>query len=310
MQSCLPKISSIRYSVGQTRPTAALVDSGVADQHAIESLAARGILNFCEDSRSAQDMCRSCITETLLESGLQPSDIGAVVIGPSTAKWDLKEEYSFLAALASIGFSRAQIFGVSMQACCVANAALDLARLLVSSSSGEKNVLVIIFGKNCEGTRLAPQATTLFSDGAVSCIVSSGFGNLEMVAAASVTDPSLATLEWTEPNFPKYLESGVSSLRQVCQSVYAQGQVSSRDIAAVFGTNGSTIYLQMIGFASGVAGNRVYRKNLSRYAHVYGCDNLIGLRDRTLAQDFHSGEYIISVEWAPNVASACLFRRV
>jgi 3-oxoacyl-[acyl-carrier-protein] synthase III len=310
MESGLPKVSSICYSVGQTKPVAALLDTGFADQQVVESLAARGILNFCEDSRSAQDMCRSCITETLLESGLRPSDIGAVVIGPSTAQWDLKEEYSFLAALASIGFSRAQIVGVSMQACCVANAALDMARLLVSSSSGVSNVLVIIFGKNCGGTRLAPQATTLFSDGAVSCIVSSAFGSLEMIGAATVTDPGLAVLEWNEPNFPQYLQSGVASLRQVCESVYAQGRISSRDIAAVFGTNGSTIYLQMIGFASGVAGSRVYRENLSRYAHVYGCDNLIGLRDRTLAQDFQPGEYVILVAWAPNVASACLFRRV
>jgi len=310
MESCLPKISSICYSVGQIRPIETLVDLGIADQNAIEWLAARGIQNFCEDSRPAHDMCRSCIADTLLESGLQPSDICAVVIGPSMAKWDLKEEQSFLATLASIGFSRTQIFGVSMQACSVANAALDLARLLISSPSGLKNVLVIIFGKNCEGDRLAPQATTLFSDGAVSCIVSSNFGSLEIVSAASLTDPALATLEWTEPNFQKYLLSGVSSLRQVCESVYLQSRISSSDIAAVFGTNGSTVYLQMIGFASGVADNHVYRENLSRYGHVYGCDNLIGMRDRMLTQDFESGEYMISVAWAPIVASACLLRRV
>ncbi|MGY3621899.1 hypothetical protein [Bradyrhizobium sp. USDA 10063] len=310
MQSGLPKISSICYSVGQIRPIEALVELGIADQNAIESLAARGIQNFCEDSRPAHDMCTSCIGDTLLESGLQPSDIGAVVLGHSMAKWDFKEEQSLLAALASMGFSRTQIFGVSMQACTAANAALDLARLLVSSSSGPKNVLVIVFGKDCEGNRLAPQAATLFSDGAVSCIVSSDSGALEIIGAASLTDPALATLEWAEPNFPKYLVSGVASLRKVCESVYSQSRISSRDIAAVFATNGSSIYLQMIGSASGVADNHVYRENLPRYAHVYGCDNLIGMRDRMLAQDFKSGEYIISVAWAPNVASACLLRRV
>lgn len=310
MQSCQPKISSICYSVGRIRPVEALVDLGIADQNAIELLVARGIQNFCEDSRPAPDMCRSCIADTLLESGLQPSDIGAVVIGSSMAKWDLKEERAFLASLASIGFSRTQIFGVSMQACGVSNAALELARLLISSGSGLKNVLVVIYGKSCEEDRLAPQASTLFSDGAVSCIVSSHSGSLEIICAASLTDPALATLEWTETNVQKYLLSGVASLRQVCESVYSQSRISSRDIAAVFGTNGSTIHLQMIQFASGVTDNRVYRENLSRYAHIYGCDNLIGVRDRILTQDFESGEYMVLVAWAPNVASACLLRRV
>ncbi|WP_187436076.1 hypothetical protein [Bradyrhizobium hipponense] len=310
MESTLPKVSSICYSVGEIRPIEALVALGMADQNTIESLAARGIQNFCEDCRPAHDMCTSCIADTLAESGLQPADIGAVVLGHSMAKWDLKEEQAFLSALAAMGFSRSQIFGVSMQACTVANAALDLARLLVSSTFGPKNVLVIIFGKDSEGNRLAPQAATLFSDGAVSCIVSSGSGTLEIVGAASLTDPALAALEWSELSFPKYLVSGVMSLRKVCESVYAQGRISAREIAAVFATNGSSIYLQMIGSASGVADNHVYRENLPRYAHVYGCDSLIGMRDRMRAQDFKSGEYVISVAWAPNVASACLLRRV
>jgi 3-oxoacyl-[acyl-carrier-protein] synthase III len=302
MRTCLPKVSSICYSVGKIRPIAALLDSGV-DQGALDSLAAKGIQNFCEDSRAAHDMCMACVKDTLSESGLRASDINAVVIGPSRAKWDLAAEQSLLAALASIGLSR-------MQACSVANAALDLARLLVLAHSKVKNVLVIVFGKNDEDSRLAPEAATLFSDGAVSCIVSSDFGNLEIVGAASATDPALAALEWTGSNFGRYLQSGIASLHAVCVSVYEQGQVAPRDIAAVFGTNGSSIYLQMIGFAAEVPSDRVYSENLSRYGHVYGCDNLIGIRDRMLAQDFDSGAHVISVAWAPNVASACLLRRV
>jgi 3-oxoacyl-[acyl-carrier-protein] synthase III len=310
MRTSLPKVSSICYSVGKIRPIAALLDSGVADQSTLDSLAAKGIQNFCEDSRAAHDMCMACVKDTLSESGLRASDIDAVVIGPSRAKWDLADEQSLLAALASIALPRTQIYGISMQACSVANAALDLARLLVLAHSKVKNVLVIVFGKNDEDSRVAPEAATLFSDGAVSCIVSSDFGNLEIVGAASVTDPALAALEWTGSNFGKYLQSGVASLHAVCESVYQQGQVAPRDIAAVFGTNGSSIYLQMIGFAAEGPGDRVYSENLSRYGHVYGCDNLIGIKDRMLAQDFDSGAHVISVAWAPNVASACLLRRV
>jgi 3-oxoacyl-[acyl-carrier-protein] synthase-3 len=305
-----PKISSICYSLGQVRPISALLDLGLADQGALDALAAKGLRNFCEDSRSTGHMCTSCVEESLSESGLRAADIDAVVIGPSQVEWNLKDEQDLLSALASIGISRAKIYGISMQACSVGNAALDLARILIVGSSKVRNVLVIIFGRSHDGNRLGPSASTLYSDGSASCIVSADFGVLKIIACASVTDLELAGMEQLEANFKRYLQSGMVSLNQVCKEVYSQAQVAPPDIAAVFGTNGSNVYLQMIGFASGVAANRVWKENLSRYAHVYGCDGLIGLRDRMLQQDFGSGEYVMSVAWAPNVASACLLRRV
>jgi hypothetical protein len=76
------------------------------------------------------------------------------------------------------------------------------------------------------------------------------------------------------------------------------------------GTNGSLLYLQMIGLAAGVPGTRVYKGDLARYAHVFGCDNLISLHSHIEETGFSAGQYALLVAWAPYVVGACLLRYV
>lgn len=305
-----PRIASIAYSLGEVKTVASLeANEGIAPS-VISSLKDRGLHHYCEDDRSISQMCVASIRETMASSQLAPDDIDAIVIGPSMAYWNLDEEHALLTALNSAGFSKSQIIGVTMQACSVVASALQIARDFVNRGGRQRRVLVVVFGQRVEGDRIAPQATTLFSDGAVSCIVSRDRGNFEILATDSITDTTLATMEWSSENFPKYFQAGVALLRKVIVSVYSQVGVKAENVAAAIGTNGSTVYLQMIGLAAGLPPAKVHKTDLARYAHVYGCDNLIGLHNRNEEAPFSAGQYVLLVAWAPLTVSACLLRCV
>lgn len=310
MTDSAPRLSSIAYSVGDIKPVSSLMASENVGAKIIASLEERGLRYYCEDRRSTAQMCLASIEQTLSKAGLLPTDIDAIVVGPSMARWDLQEEFALLRSLHGAGFSKSRIIGVALQACSVVASALQIARNLVESGARARRALVVIFGRHLEGSRLAPQATTLFSDGAVSCIVSADEGEFEIVATESITDTSLTTMEWTEENFPRYFQAGVASLRDVTARVYAHGHVTAKDIAAAMGTNGSLLYLQMIGLAAGLSGTRVYKGDLPRYAHVFGCDNLISLHSRIDETSFSVGQYALLVAWAPYVVGACLLKYV
>ncbi|MFL6623475.1 MAG: hypothetical protein ACJ8NR_12850 [Sulfurifustis sp.] len=305
------RLSAAAYSVGKTLPVSALQQSENVAPGVIAELEKRGLRYFCDDDRTIAEMCLASASQTLERARLRPDQIDAIVVGPSFARWDLDEEFALLSALHRAGFQKTRIIGLSLQACGVLGSALKVAGDLVTQEQGgRKNVLLIVFGRHFEGSRLAPQATVLFSDGAASCIVSSDSGEFEILAAESLTDPFLTTMQWTDANFPRYLQAGIVALKEVTSRVYRQTQVSAKEITAVFGTNGSHMYLDMIGLASGISGSKVYKGALPKYAHVFGCDNLIGLRDLSDETKLSNGQYFLLVSWAPYVVGAAMLRYV
>lgn len=307
----LPRLSAAAYSVGKVFPVSALQQSEDTAPAVIADLEQRGLRYFCHDDRTIADMCLASVAQTLARAQMRPDRIDAIVVGPSIPKWDLDEEFALLAALHRAGFQKTRIIGLSLQACSVLGSALGVAGDLVTREPGaRKNVLLIVFGRHFQRSRLAPQATTLFSDGAASCIVSSNGGEFEILASETLTDPFLTTMPWTDENFPHYLQSGITAIKEVTTKVYRQTRVSAQDITAVFGTNGSRMYLDMIGLAAGVSGAKVYRGVLPKYAHVYGCDNLIGLRARSEETPPSNGQYFLLVSWAPYVVGAVMLRYV
>lgn len=305
------QLSAAAYSVGKALPVSALQEREDIAPDVIASLEKNGLRNFCDDDRTIAQMCLSSVSKTLERASLRPEQIDAIVVGPSIAPWDLEQEFALLGALHHAGFQKSRIIGLSLQACSVVSSALKIAGDLVTQERGAtRRVLVIVFGRHSGGSRLAPQATTLFSDGAASCIVSSDGGEFEILASESLTDPAVTTVPWTDENFPRYLQSGIAALQSVTAKVYRQTKLTAKDVTAVFGTNGSQMYLNMIGLASGVSGSKVYKAALPKYAHVFGCDNLISLCGHSDETTLSTGQHFLMVSWAPYVVGASMLRYV
>jgi 3-oxoacyl-[acyl-carrier-protein] synthase III len=174
-------LSGLAYSVGNIRPIDALAGVDSANVELLNTLKSRGLKNYCEDTRTIPEMCMASAMQTLQLTNLTPAQIHAVVFTSSNSDGLVADddETALFAALHAAGFAKTRIIGLTLQACSACGEALQIACDLINDPA--KKALVIVFGKK-KANRLGPQANTIFSDGAASCIVSSGSGEFEICA--------------------------------------------------------------------------------------------------------------------------------
>ena len=106
------------------------------------------------------------------------------------------DETPLFTALHGAGFTKTRIIGLTLQACSACGEAFQIACDLINDPA--KKALVIVFGKK-KTNRLGPQANTIFSDGAASCIISSDSGEFEICAIESMINTYLGSIACTGP---------------------------------------------------------------------------------------------------------------
>lgn len=298
------KIFAITYGVGRVRPIDDLLGDQV-DALAIRSLRRRGLENFCVDKRSISEMCTSVARDSLNKAHLDASSIDAVVYAGSNPEWEIEDESRFLNAFYEAGFSSARFIGLTMQGCSGSATALRIGSDFIHDGREIENVLVILAGRTRDGkSRLGAHGSTVFSDGAASCVISAEGGSLEFVASASLTNVSLVQ----STDLQQHFLSGMASLEKASQSVLSAGGIGSHEVTALFGMNGSSVYLDLMAEATGIAPDRVVRGDLPRYGHVYSCDNLIGLKNYLDEKGASHGDYYLLCSWSQYVCGAVLLR--
>jgi 3-oxoacyl-[acyl-carrier-protein] synthase-3 len=304
-----PLLSGISYSLGEVHSLDMLRETEGVGAEVLTSLRARGLAHFCDDPRDAHHLCMESVVETLRKTGRAAASIDAIVVANSYAEWSLPEETALLSALHAAGFLRVPIVGVNFQGCSAGNTALKIAGGLVAPPSDTKHVLVVVFGKRKKTTsRLTPDANILFSDGAVSCLVSSEGGTFEMLAARTMTNTGLAATQWGPGNFLKCFQAGTEEIRAITRDVYRDAGITANDVRMLFGTNGSSVYLNVIGAMAGIPMSRVYQADMAKFGHLHACDNLIGLENFGREHPPVAGEHYLLVSWTPHVFGASVLR--
>lgn len=309
MSHAKARLSAIAYSVGAAIPVDTLREAEGIEEPVIASLKQRGLQSFRKETCSTADMCASSVRATLREASMTARDIDAIVFANSNAEWNLAEETEFLAALSGLGFSKTLLMGLSLQSCSGCSAALGFAAHLIEGRRAT-TVLVILCGRRRALSRIAPQATTLFSDGAVSCIVSTDAGQFELLANESATNPDVVVLDQSSPSPARLLQMGFQDLKDVMEKVYTSSTVKPEGIRALLGTNGSLVYLHLMAQAARLPQSKIYSDGLSQYGHVHSCDNLIGLKDFVDRSGASEGDCFLLVGWSPYIVGASLVRSV
>ena len=304
-----PRISGLAYSVGAVRSIDELGAVDRIDDSTIQSLRSRGLQNFCVDRRSLPEMCVGVALDSLEKTSLNASAIGAIVFASSNPGWTAEDELNLLRVFDQVGFSRARIIGLSMQGCSGCASALRVASDLIKSTGRVETVLVILVGRTTEGaSRLGPHQATVFSDGAASCIMSVNFGALEFIASETMTDISLVRPTVTPLGVQRHLWAGLIGLKEVSEFVLNTAGIQPREVTALFGMNGSAVYLDVIAEATGIPPERVFRDDVAKYGHVYSCDNLISLTNYLDEREAVDGEYYLLCSWSPYVRGAVILR--
>jgi 3-oxoacyl-[acyl-carrier-protein] synthase III len=245
--------------------------------------------------------------QTLQLTNLTPAQIHAVVFTSSNSDGLVADddETALFAALHAAGFAKTRIIGLTLQACSACGEALQIACDLINDPA--KKALVIVFGKK-KANRLGPQANTIFSDGAASCIVSSGSGEFEICAIESMINTQLGSMG--RSGNVAQTHGGLLDLRELSRKVCAKSGVQAKAMRAFFGTNASLGHLNFMAQAAGMPLDKVYEDDVAAYGHLHSCDNLISLKNYSTKHPLAPNDHVMLTAWSSHVVSAAVLRYV
>jgi 3-oxoacyl-[acyl-carrier-protein] synthase III len=300
-------LSGLAYTVGRITPIDALAGVDSVSLELVNTLKSRGLRHFCEDCRTIPEMCLASALQTLDATHLTPAQIYAVVFTSSNSDGLVTDddETALFSSLHTAGFTKTRIIGLTLQACSACGEAFQIARDLGTDPA--RKALVIVFGKK-RSNRVGPQANTVFSDGAASCIVSSEHGNFEMCASESMIDTYLGSMGRTGNVNQTY--GGLLGLRELSKRVCDKSGVQPKAMRAFFGTNASLEHLNFMAQAAGVPLDKVYDDDVAEYGHLHSCDNLISLKNYSTKHPLVPNDYVMLTAWSSHVVSASVLRYI
>jgi 3-oxoacyl-[acyl-carrier-protein] synthase III len=297
-------VSGIAYTVGSRRAIEVLAEAEGVSAETIVSLRKNGLEALREDERTIPDMCMASARETLQDACLSPDRIGTIVLASSNsdALVSDEDETELFAALHAAGFVRARIIGLTLQSCSASGDALAIASDIAAGTPD--GVLVIVFAQRKKMSRLGLQGNVVFSDGAVSCIVSTKPGGFAIRATESVTHTRLGALG--RSGGMAQFQGGVIELGAISRRVFAAAGIRPADTRAFFGTNAGIYHLKLMAQAAGVPLDRVYFGDIAGIGHVHSCDGLISLKNYAARQPIASGDCFMLLSWSPHVFCASI----
>ena len=299
-------LSHIAYTVGTGKPIEALSEKETLTTETIEQLRKNGLDQWREDERTIPEMCIASATETLRSASLPSTDVRTMVLASSNSDAMVSDddETNLFASLHEAGFERARILGLTLQSCSASGEALALASDL--AFGGSNDVLVVVFAQRKKMSRLGPQENLIFSDGAVSCLVSTKPGNFEICATESITNTHLGSLG--RAGSMAQFQGGVRELAEVSKRVLEKSGAKPKDLRAFFGTNAGVNHLKLMAQAARVPLDRVFYDDVPRNGHLHSCDGLISLKNYSMQHELTSGDLFLLLSWSPHVFCASLLR--
>ena len=299
-------LSHIAYTVGTGKPIEALSEKEALTTETIEQLRKNGLDQWREDERTIPEMCIASANETLRSASLPSTDVRTMVLASSNSDAMVSDddETNLFASLHEAGFERARILGLTLQSCSASGEALALASDL--AFGGSNDVLVVVFAQRKKMSRLGPQGNLIFSDGAVSCLVSTKPGNFEICATESITNTHLGSLG--RAGSMAQFQGGVRELAEVSKRVLEKSGAKPKDLRAFFGTNAGVNHLKLMAQAARVPLDRVFYDDVPRNGHLHSCDGLISLKNYSMQHELTSGDLFLLLSWSPHVFCASLLR--
>lgn len=301
-------LSHIAYTVGTGKPIEALSEKEDLTTETIEQLRKNGLDQWREDERTIPEMCIASATETLRSASLPSTDVRTMVLASSNSDAMVSDddETNLFASLHEAGFERARILGLTLQSCSASGEALALASDL--AFGGSNDVLVVVFAQRKKMSRLGPQGNLIFSDGAVSCLVSTQPGDFEICATESITNTHLGSLG--RAGSMAQFQGGVRELAEVSKRVLEKSGAKPKDLRAFFGTNAGVNHLKLMAQAARVPLDRVFYDDVPKNGHLHSCDGLISLKNYSIKHELTSGDLFLLLSWSPHVFCASLLRFV
>ncbi|MBY8972054.1 hypothetical protein J1G33_16800 [Pseudomonas sp. P867] len=270
----------------------------VCKQHSMPDFASVfGWGTYWRTTRSVGELLVESVAGTLASSGLRGCDIDALVV--CSSNFESGQVVDYLPLLRELQLARAFPLGVTWGDCTMLLAGLEVARAQVLA--GLDNVLVVSANR-IEDEAFRFQHYALFSDGAASCLVTSGRRRgFEMLGSLARSNAGLA-------HDPK--EDDTRLFREVHEQFMYRQQINTADLEQVVCSNVFLPVLKIKEGRQGVSGTQLYVDNVTRVGHCFSADSLINLCDyQARAQQVHGGLVMLTAN-ADGLRCQTLLQRV
>lgn len=306
MSSMTPILHSIRYALGENRRQYSDIEGfeRIRIEYRIPNApSVLGLGAYFQTDKDVITLGMRAASETLDQSSVHRGEVDYVLFcSADYSSVGARPGDGYKRLLRELGLTNAYPIGLTLNGCTCALAALRMAASLLSDST-VRNVLVIAADKlTCESNRVSRHA--IFSDGAVSCIVSkaseSGF---ELVDTVLRSDVSVLTKEEEQDDLQLF--------RSAMSTLVSRSSVMPEDIEMVFPGNIYTAISQYKEAAHGlgIKKSQLFVANVPRVAHSFSADALINLADYSASVE-STGKYYLLTATSVGLRGLSLLRSI
>ncbi len=276
----------------------------------LANLQATGIAAYSRSRQSPAAMAAACAARTLWKAKVDPKDVDLLVFATSSF-WEPRFYGKDIQGLITkLRLENAYPIGVTLSEC--ANLIIAIAMAANTLRQGRyRNALVVTADKVRDGeTRIVPPEVSVASDAAASVLLTcEEKGQYELVATEQYMIP-LAYEQSAHENFAQYLQTSAKGIREISQRTLNAVRKAPEDFSWLITNNYNLSVANLFATQSGFALDQVYTKNIARYGHGFGADNLINLYDCAGENPPEPGDLFCLLASGPNMWATAVLRKV
>ncbi|WP_430409981.1 hypothetical protein [Kordia sp.] len=306
----IASLSAIEYELGKSKSIETL-DFLKNDQDQLNSYKKAGAAYFAESELSNMDLCFTAISKTLNATAVEKDSIDVVLYvsenatrGYSISIIDINK------LLLRLGLNKALPIGVSLSDCANIITGLQVGASMIASGMANNILLVcsdIITGG--DEKRKMDRDTSIFSDGAVSCILSKpGNGDFDI---CSIINENLSAL-WehdAETHEHEYSMEKFKIMHRISRAILKENTIKPVNLKKVFASNYSLATTKLFVKMTGCKADKGFYDNIGRFGHTLAGDILINLKDFCKDNTLNADDTFLSLVDSYSTCGAMVFRK-
>lgn len=304
----IASLSAIEYDLGKSHNIDEL-DFLKNDPETLNLYKKSGANYYTASELSNIDLCANAIEKTLNTTSVKKDEIDIVlyVSENATRSYNISV-IDINKLLLRFGLTKALPIGVSLSDCANIITGLQVGISMIGSGMANNVLLIcsdIVTGE--DEKRKMDRETSIFSDGAVSCILSKpGNGDFDICSLINENLPYLWEKN-SEIHEHQYSMEKFKIMHRVSRSILKENTLKPTNIKKVFTSNYTLPTNKLFVKMTGCKPDKGFYDNIGRFGHTLAGDILINLKDFYKNNTLASGDTFLSLVDSYSTCGAILF---
>ncbi|QHI35469.1 hypothetical protein IMCC3317_08150 [Kordia antarctica] len=304
----IASLSAIEYDLGKSQPIDTL-DFLKNDQDKLNIYKKAGSNYFAASEISNIDLCFNAIEKTLNATSVKKDAIDVVLyVSENATRGYSINIIDVNKLLLKAGLNKALPIGISLSDCANIITGLQVGVSMIASGMANNVLLVcsdMITGE--DEKRKVERDTSIFSDGAVSCILSKpGNGDFDICSLINENLPSLWAMN-SEAHKHEYSMEKFKTIHRISRAILKENMLTTANIKKVFTSNYSLPTNKLFVKMTGCKADKGFYDNIGRFGHTLAGDILINLKNFYEDNTINSGDAFLSLVDSHSTCGAIVF---